>query len=112
VFPPSRAPAPRQARDEKPGDHGFGAIQHASAAAEQATREVTIFGTIESFAVVLLLLRYWLHAPLLWVALALASPRHTPRASVFGEVHIPALVFDRACRKRHRLLDSLFADAS
>ena len=53
----ARARLAARAGDKSPVEIvGSGAIQHASAAAERATHEVTTFGTIESIAVVLLLL--------------------------------------------------------
>jgi predicted exporter len=76
---------------------GSGAIQHASAAAERATHEVTTFGTIESIAVVLLLLLvFGSMRPLLLGVLTLAlaiTAAYTMVHLVFGEVHILALVF-------------------
>ena len=76
---------------------GSGAIQHASAAAERATREVTTFGTIESIAVVLLLLLVFgsmrpLLLGLMTLALAITAA-YTVVHLVFGHVHILALVF-------------------
>lgn len=76
---------------------GSGAIQHASAAAERAKREVTIFGSIESIAVVLLLLLVFgsmrpLLLGLLTLALAITAA-YTVVHFVFGGVHILALVF-------------------
>jgi predicted exporter len=76
---------------------GSGAIQHASAAAMRATREVTTFGTIESIAVVLLLLLVFgsmrpLLLGVMTLALAIAAA-YTVVHLVFGQVHILALVF-------------------
>jgi predicted exporter len=76
---------------------GSGAIQHASAAAARAKQEVTTFGTIESIAVVLLLLLVFgsmrpLLLGLLTLALAIIAA-YTVVHLVFGEVHILALVF-------------------
>ena len=76
---------------------GSGAIQHASAAADRAAREVTTFGTIESIAVVLLLfLVFGSMRPLLLGVMTLAlaiTAAFTMVHLVFGEVHILALVF-------------------
>ena len=76
---------------------GSGAIQHASAAAERAKHEVTTFGTIESIAVVLLLLLvFGSMRPLLLGVMTLAlaiTAAFTMVRMVFGEVHILALVF-------------------
>jgi predicted exporter len=76
---------------------GSGAIQHASAAALQARREIATFGTIESIAVVLLLLLVFgsmrpLALGLLTLGLAVIAA-YTVVRFVFGEVHILALVF-------------------
>jgi predicted exporter len=76
---------------------GSGAIQHASAAAERAKQEIATFGTIESIAVVLLLLLIFGSVrPLLLGALTLGLAivaAYTVVHFVFGEVHILALVF-------------------
>jgi predicted exporter len=74
-----------------------GAIQHASAASERARQEVTTFGTIESIAVVLLLLLVFgsmrpLLLGLLTLGLAITAA-FTVVHLVFGEVHTLALVF-------------------
>ncbi|HEU4780704.1 MAG TPA: MMPL family transporter, partial [Steroidobacteraceae bacterium] len=76
---------------------GSGAIQHASAAAERARHEVTTFGTIETIAVVLLLLLVFgsmrpLLLGLLTLVLAIAAA-YTVVHFMFGKVHILALVF-------------------
>ena len=76
---------------------GSGSIQHASAAAERAAHEVTSFGTIESIAVVLLLLLVFgsmrpLILGLVTLALAIVAA-YTAVHLVFGKVHILALVF-------------------
>jgi predicted exporter len=74
-----------------------GAIQHASAAAEQAQHEVNTFGAIESIAVVLLLLVVFgsmrpLLLGLLTLGLAIVAA-FTVVHSIFGQVHMLALVF-------------------
>jgi predicted exporter len=76
---------------------GSGAIMHASAAATRARHEVTTFGTIESVAVVLLLLLVFgsirpLLLGLMTLGLAIVAA-YTVVRIVFGEVHILALVF-------------------
>ncbi|MET0499760.1 MAG: MMPL family transporter, partial [Steroidobacteraceae bacterium] len=76
---------------------GSGAIQHASAAAIRARNEVTTFGTIESIAVVLLLLLVFgsirpLLLGVMTLGLAIVAA-YTVVHLVFGEVHILALVF-------------------
>ena len=76
---------------------GSGAIQHASAAAERAKHEIATFGTIESIAVVLLLLLVFgsmrpLLLGLLTLGLAIIAA-YTVVRFIFGEVHILALVF-------------------
>ena len=74
-----------------------GAIQHASAAAERARHEVATFGTLESIAVVVLLLVvFGSMRPLLLGVLTLSfaiTAAFTVVRIVFGEVHILALVF-------------------
>jgi predicted exporter len=76
---------------------GSGAILHASAAAERARSEIATFGTIESGAVVvLLLLVFGSMRPLLLSLLTLGlaiTAAYTVVRFVFGEVHILALVF-------------------
>jgi len=76
---------------------GSGSIQHASAAAERATQEVTTFGTLESIAVVVLLVLVFgsirpLILGLVTLALAIVAA-YTVVHLVFGKVHILALVF-------------------
>lgn len=76
---------------------GSGAIQHASAAAERAKQEVATFGTIETIAVVLLLLLvFGSMRPLLLGVLTLGlaiTAAFTVVHYLFGEVHILTLVF-------------------
>lgn len=76
---------------------GSGAIQHAAAAAERAKREIAAFGTLESVAVVLLLVSvFGALRPLLLglVTLALSvGAAFTVTHLVFGRVHLLALVF-------------------
>jgi predicted exporter len=76
---------------------GSGAIQHASAAALRARHEIATFGTIETVAVVLLLLLVFgsmrpLLLSLLTLGLAITAA-YTMVHLVFGAVHILALVF-------------------
>ena len=76
---------------------GSGTLQHASAAAIRARHEIATFGTIESIAVVLLLLLVFgsmrpLLLGVLTLGLAIAGA-YTAVHFVFGEVHILALVF-------------------
>ena len=76
---------------------GSGSIQHASAAAERATHEVATFGTLESIAVVLLLVLVFgsirpLILGLVTLVLAIVAA-YTAVHLVFGKVHILALVF-------------------
>jgi predicted exporter len=81
----------------KPDIVGSGAIRHASAAAESAKHEIATFGTIETIAVVvLLLLVFGSMRPLLLSVLTLAlaiTAAFTAVHLVFGKVHILALVF-------------------
>ncbi|HMN44777.1 MAG TPA: MMPL family transporter [Povalibacter sp.] len=74
-----------------------GAIQHAAAAAKRAEHEISTFGTIESIAVVLLLLLvFGAMRPLLLGVLTLSLAvvaAFTVVHFVFGEVHLLALVF-------------------
>ena len=76
---------------------GSGAIQHASAAAMRAKQEIATFGTIESIAVVLLLLLvFGSMRPLLLGVLTLGAGYHGGvHGSAFRlrQVHILALVF-------------------
>jgi predicted exporter len=74
-----------------------GAIQHAAAATERAKREISTFGTLESIAVVVLLVAVFgalrpLLLGLLTLSLALGAA-FTVTHLVFGEVHLLALVF-------------------
>jgi predicted exporter len=74
-----------------------GAIQHAAATTERATREISTFGTLESIAVVLLLVAVFgalrpLLLGLLALSLAIAAA-FTVTSVVFGRVHLLALVF-------------------
>jgi len=76
---------------------GSGAIQHASASAMRAKHEIATFGSIESIAVVLLLLLIFgsmrpLLLGLLTLGLAITAA-YTVVHFVFNEVHILALVF-------------------
>ena len=74
-----------------------GAIQHAASAAERAKHEITTFGTIESIAVVLLLVAvFGALRPLLLGALTLVLAVGSAFCVVhlmFGQVHLLALVF-------------------
>ena len=74
-----------------------GAIQHAAAAAERARHEITTFGTLESIAVLLLLVAvFGALRPLLLGVLTLSlavGAAFTVVHLVFGKVHLLALVF-------------------
>lgn len=74
-----------------------GAIQHASAATERARHEISTFGTVESLAVILLLVTVFaalrpLLLGLLTLSLAMGAA-FTVTHAVFGKVHLLALVF-------------------
>jgi predicted exporter len=74
-----------------------GAIQHAAAATERAKREISTFGTLESIAVVVLLVTVFgafrpLLLGMLTLVLAIVAA-FTVTHWVFGRVHVLALVF-------------------
>lgn len=74
-----------------------GAIQHAAAAARRAEREISTFGTLESIAVIVLLVAvFGALRPLLLGVVTLtvaAGVAFTVTHLVFGRVHLLALVF-------------------
>jgi predicted exporter len=93
-----RAKAAARAASATPVDIiASGTLQHAAAAAGQAKREISTFGSIESVAVILLLVSVFgalrpLLLGLLSLALAIVCAFTVVRL-VFGEVHLLALVF-------------------